>query len=496
MSAVGTEPGCEIEASQVNGGSDASTVGIAVGPGGVAVGVAGDGEPVAPHPAATRARRTTPTEGAWTGTHGARSRRLRPRRRQGSLVTTVAGDPTGYHRGRERAHRRSAGRLPVRRPRRRPRLQGPGPRPPSPLLRGEPGRPAGARAPGGLLPGRLVPELPDVRGLGTARGGAPQGRVAGPLACAARRGAASRGSAHARRWVRSRRRAGARPRTTGRRRRRGPGPRAPRPEPPPRVPRSSSGAADEGAPDDAVLDGEAGPRGCEAAGRRRRGHRRRRRTGRRHAGVPRRPERAPGASAGRAGGAPAPPAARRPTTATWRPRISTRRAGGPASPWRRRAACRSATRPSRRRRATAGPAAPGTTASDPAAPSWEQPRRFEDYPTLKSRGGVGIPRVALYALVVLLVGVALFAAPSLLKGLGGGGDDGEPHARGVGVGRSRPSEPSPTPVPTPEQVVYTVKSGDTLSKIARAVRCDGRRRSSTRTRRSRTRTRSPPATRS
>ncbi len=30
------------------------------------------------------------------------------------------------------------------------------------------------------------------------------------------------------------------------------------------------------------------------------------------------------------------------------------------------------------------------------------------------------------------------------------------------------AEPSPTPIPTPEQVVYTVKSGDTLSKIAAA----------------------------
>jgi LysM repeat protein len=102
---------------------------------------------------------------------------------------------------------------------------------------------------------------------------------------------------------------------------------------------------------------------------------------------------------------------------------------------------------------------------DASAPSWEQPRHDEEYPTLKSRGGVGIPRVALYALVVLLVGAALFVAPSLLKGIGGGGEQASPTpAASASVGPS--AVPSPTPVPTPEQVVHVVKSGDSLSGIA------------------------------
>jgi len=102
---------------------------------------------------------------------------------------------------------------------------------------------------------------------------------------------------------------------------------------------------------------------------------------------------------------------------------------------------------------------------DASAPSWEQPRHFEEYPTLKSRGGVGIPRVAVYALVVLLVGVGLFAAPFLLKGLGGGGEQASPTpAPSASAAPSAAS--SPTPVPTPEQVVHTVKSGETLSAIA------------------------------
>ncbi len=103
--------------------------------------------------------------------------------------------------------------------------------------------------------------------------------------------------------------------------------------------------------------------------------------------------------------------------------------------------------------------------SDPAAPSWEQPRRSEAYPTLKSRGGGGIPRPALYALVVLLVGVALFATPALLRGLGGGGDGASP-TPAASASVVPTVQPSPTPVPSPEQVVHTVKSGDTLSKIA------------------------------
>ena len=103
--------------------------------------------------------------------------------------------------------------------------------------------------------------------------------------------------------------------------------------------------------------------------------------------------------------------------------------------------------------------------SDSEAPSWEQPRRFEAYPTLKSRGGGGIPRIALYAIVVLLVGIGLFMAPFLLKGLGGGGEQASPTTSASGSALPT-SVPGPTAVPTPEQVVYTIKAGDSLSKIA------------------------------
>ena len=103
--------------------------------------------------------------------------------------------------------------------------------------------------------------------------------------------------------------------------------------------------------------------------------------------------------------------------------------------------------------------------TDPAAPSWEQPRRSEAYPTLKSRGGGSLPRPALYALIVLLVGIGLFAAPALLRGLGGGGEGASP-TPAASASVVPTVEPSPTPVPSPEQVVHTVAAGDTLSKIA------------------------------
>ncbi len=110
---------------------------------------------------------------------------------------------------------------------------------------------------------------------------------------------------------------------------------------------------------------------------------------------------------------------------------------------------------------------PDGVLADPAAPSWERPRRFEAYPSLKSGGGMAaIPRPVLYALIVLMVGLALFATPFLLRGLTGGGG---PAASPTPLASASPgvsAAPSITPVPSPSPTVYTVKAGDTLSRIA------------------------------
>jgi len=70
-----------------------------------------------------------------------------------------------------------------------------------------------------------------------------------------------------------------------------------------------------------------------------------------------------------------------------------------------------------------------------------------------------------FAAFILLLGVVFFAAPSILKGFGallsGVGSEPTPEASATATALA-----SPTPEPTPEPVVYTIKSGDTLSEIS------------------------------
>jgi len=99
-------------------------------------------------------------------------------------------------------------------------------------------------------------------------------------------------------------------------------------------------------------------------------------------------------------------------------------------------------------------------------PSWEQPRRFEAYPTLKTR--VGLPSlpgssVLVGFIALALAAAALFFLPALL---GVGGDD-EPDVTptpAAVASVTAPPEPTATPEPTP--IVHVVAQGDTLSKIA------------------------------
>ncbi len=101
----------------------------------------------------------------------------------------------------------------------------------------------------------------------------------------------------------------------------------------------------------------------------------------------------------------------------------------------------------------------------PDGPDWERPRRHEAYPTIKARMGMPeVPRLVLLAGTVALLAVALFFLPGLLN-LGGGG--GSPAATASPSGGASPSlEPTPIPAATP--IVYTIKKGDTLTKVAKA----------------------------
>ncbi len=101
-------------------------------------------------------------------------------------------------------------------------------------------------------------------------------------------------------------------------------------------------------------------------------------------------------------------------------------------------------------------------------PSWERQRRYEAYPTIKTRAGlsgVTVPRIAVLVGALAVAAIALFFLPALL---GVGGRDPASSAR-PSVSAAPPSaSPSPTPIPEPTAQTYTIKSGDTLSRIARA----------------------------
>jgi nucleoid-associated protein YgaU len=92
-------------------------------------------------------------------------------------------------------------------------------------------------------------------------------------------------------------------------------------------------------------------------------------------------------------------------------------------------------------------------------------RRYEAYPTIKTRAGLpGLPgpRIAVFAGAVAIAALALFMLPALL-GIGSGGPS---ESRGPSQPVSTPSA-TPTPVAVPTAEIYVIKTGDTLSKVAK-----------------------------
>ena len=111
---------------------------------------------------------------------------------------------------------------------------------------------------------------------------------------------------------------------------------------------------------------------------------------------------------------------------------------------------------------------PERAVADPSAPSWERPRRFEAYPSLKSSGGrvAALPRPVLYGLIVLIVGVALFATPFVLRVLTSGDGASSSPTPAASASAAATVAPSITPVPSPSPTIYVVKAGDVLSRLA------------------------------
>ncbi|HVA86855.1 MAG TPA: LysM domain-containing protein [Candidatus Saccharimonadales bacterium] len=104
-----------------------------------------------------------------------------------------------------------------------------------------------------------------------------------------------------------------------------------------------------------------------------------------------------------------------------------------------------------------------------ADPAWERPRRYEAYPTLRTRVGLPMPsRLAIAAVAIGVAALALFFLPPLLLPKNGGAGQPGPgnSASPTAAGSVRVSLP-PATAAAPTPMTYTVKAGDTLSKIAR-----------------------------
>jgi nucleoid-associated protein YgaU len=101
-------------------------------------------------------------------------------------------------------------------------------------------------------------------------------------------------------------------------------------------------------------------------------------------------------------------------------------------------------------------------------PAWERSRRSEAYPTLKTRVGMpAIPRWVLALGALVIAAVVIFSLPFLLN-LGGAPGVATP-SQSVGpsdAGQSS-SVPSASIPAVPSQKLYTVVSGDTITKIAK-----------------------------
>jgi LysM repeat protein len=98
-------------------------------------------------------------------------------------------------------------------------------------------------------------------------------------------------------------------------------------------------------------------------------------------------------------------------------------------------------------------------------PAWERSRRYEAFPTIKTRAAMpNLPRVGLLFVALLIAAAGLFFLPQFLS-LGGGSGPGAAPSASVRPSASVPTSPTPEPVPTAQN--YTIKQGDTLSKVAK-----------------------------
>jgi hypothetical protein len=104
---------------------------------------------------------------------------------------------------------------------------------------------------------------------------------------------------------------------------------------------------------------------------------------------------------------------------------------------------------------------------DPRAPEWERARPMEAYPTLRARRlpELSVPPILVSVIAIALAAAVLFALPGLL-GFGNPGSQASPSAAARPSVSAAPESVAPTAEPEPTQRTYTVKAGDTMSRIA------------------------------
>jgi len=135
-------------------------------------------------------------------------------------------------------------------------------------------------------------------------------------------------------------------------------------------------------------------------------------------------------------------------------------------------AARSASRPGASQARPARPEARGRDPEDASelfGPAWEHPRRYEAYPSLRTRVGLpafgGVSRLGLAAVAVILAAVALFFVGPMLLGIGS--SDNGPGTPTIVPSAEASATPLPTEPPAPTPQTYVIAKGDTISKIAK-----------------------------
>ena len=115
----------------------------------------------------------------------------------------------------------------------------------------------------------------------------------------------------------------------------------------------------------------------------------------------------------------------------------------------------------------------GQDPSELFGPAWERPRRYEAYPTLRTRMGLpalgGIPKVAVWATAAPAGRAARVPVRAVPAGPGHGRRRQHGTTPTPAATEQVTAEPEPTALPAPTPQVYVVVKGDTMSKIAKKI---------------------------